>query len=110
MITGEFFTFENQNIVTMKDAAERYSPEMAEAFQPTDTARPATKKSPAVFDLLADQKPMTIVATTVTNENARTQGSKETAAIIGENISSGFYVFKVVGRVNAGSLLHFKLD
>ena len=42
----------------MNEAAERYSPEIAEAFQPTDTERPATKKSLAVFECCADQKPM----------------------------------------------------
>jgi hypothetical protein len=59
----------------MNDAAERYSPEMADAFQPTDTDRPATKKSLAVFDRRADQKPMPIVTATVTNENAKIHGS-----------------------------------
>ena len=34
----------------MKLAADRYSPEIALAFQPTDTERPATKKSWAVLD------------------------------------------------------------
>ena len=38
----------------MNEAAERYSPEIAEAFQPTETDRPATKKSLAVFDCFAD--------------------------------------------------------
>src|ERR1700694_5880215 len=59
----------------MNEAAERYSPEIAEAFQPTDTARPATKKSLAVFDRRADQKPMPMVAATVTNEKAKIHGS-----------------------------------
>src|SRR5476651_2216270 len=59
----------------MNDAAERYSPEMAEAFQPTDTERPATKKSLAVLDFLADQKPMPMVTATVTKEKAKIQGS-----------------------------------
>src|SRR5258706_15782603 len=59
----------------MKEAADRYSPEMAEAFHPTDTERPATKKSDAVFDLRADQKPIQIVAATVMNEKQRIQGS-----------------------------------
>src|SRR5205823_4483499 len=59
----------------MNEAAERYSPEMAEAFQPTETARPATKKSEAVFDLRADQKPIQIVAATVRNEKQRIHGS-----------------------------------
>jgi hypothetical protein len=35
----------------MNEAAERYSPEIAEAFQNTLTDRPATKKSDAVFAL-----------------------------------------------------------
>jgi hypothetical protein len=59
----------------MNEAAERYSPEMAEAFQPTDTERPATKKSLAVLDVLAERKPIQIVTTTVINENAKIQGS-----------------------------------
>ena len=48
---------------------------MALAFQPTLTLRPATKKSLAVLDFLADQKPMQIVAMTVTALKARIQGS-----------------------------------
>src|SRR5262245_29860126 len=59
----------------MKLAALRYSPEMALAFQPTLTLRPATKKSEAVFDFLADQKPIPIVATTVRALKARMKGS-----------------------------------
>src|SRR6266567_2132941 len=59
----------------MNDAAERYSPEIAEAFQPTDTDRPATKKSLVVFDFFADQKPIAIVTTTVMKENVRIHGS-----------------------------------
>src|SRR5436190_23661189 len=59
----------------MNDAADRYSPEIAEAFQPTDTERPATKKSLAVFDCLADQKPMPIVTTTVMKANVKIHGS-----------------------------------
>ena len=49
----------------MKEAAERYSPEIAEAFHPTETDLPATKKSDAVRDFLADQKPIQIVTMTV---------------------------------------------
>src|SRR2546423_6741358 len=59
----------------MNEAAERYSPEIAEAFQPTDTARPATKKSEAVLDLRADQKPIQMVAATVISEKQRIHGS-----------------------------------
>src|SRR5690242_10117351 len=59
----------------MNDAAERYSPEIAEAFQPTDTARPATKKSLVVFEVRAERKPIQIVTTTVMRENARIHGS-----------------------------------
>jgi hypothetical protein len=59
----------------MKDAAERYSPEIADAFQPTDTERPATKKSLAVFDFLADQIPIPIVTTTVMKEKVKIHGS-----------------------------------
>jgi hypothetical protein len=59
----------------MNEAAERYSPEIAEAFQPTDTERPATKKSLAVFDVFRDRKPIQIVTTTVISENAKIHGS-----------------------------------
>jgi hypothetical protein len=48
---------------------------MALAFQPTLTLRPATKKSLVVFDLLADQKPIQIVAITVRALKVRIQGS-----------------------------------
>jgi len=48
---------------------------MAGAFQPTETGRPATKQSPAVFDRLAERKPIHTVAATVMNENARIHGS-----------------------------------
>ena len=58
----------------MKLAALRYSPEIAEAFQPTDTERPATKKSEADFDVLAERKPIQMVTTTVIDERARIQG------------------------------------
>src|SRR3954464_10873403 len=59
----------------MNEAADRYSPEMAEAFQPTETERPATKKSLAVFEVLAERNPIQIVTTTVMEENARIHGS-----------------------------------
>ena len=59
----------------MKDAAERYSPDIAEAFHPTETDLPATKKSPAVFDFPADQNPIATVATTVIIENRKIQKS-----------------------------------
>jgi len=59
----------------MKDAALKYSPDMALAFQPTLTLRPATKKSLAVFDFCADQKPITIVTMTVIALKRITQGS-----------------------------------
>src|SRR5512133_1375207 len=72
----------------MNEAAERYSPEMAEAFQPTETERPATKKSLAVFDFRADQKPMPIVTTTVMNENAKIHGSTPVEAA--KSRGSGF--------------------
>jgi hypothetical protein len=49
----------------MNEAAERYSPEMAEAFQPTDTEWPATKKSLAVVEVFAERNPIQIVTTTV---------------------------------------------
>ena len=59
----------------MKLAALRYSPEMAEAFQPTETERPATKKSEADLEVLAERKPIQMVTMTVTAEKARIQGS-----------------------------------
>src|SRR5437899_11200800 len=59
----------------MNDAALRYSPEIAEAFQPTLTFRTATKKSCAVFERLADQKPIQIVAMTVRALKEKIQGS-----------------------------------
>jgi hypothetical protein len=62
----------------INEAALRYSPEMALAFQPTETDRPATKKSCAVFDRLADQKPIQMVATTVAALKASIQGSMVT--------------------------------
>ena len=68
----------------MKEAADRYSPEIAEAFQPTETERPATKKSCAVFDLLADQKPIQIVAMTVAALKVRIQGSMVARIILAE--------------------------
>ena len=66
----------------IKEAAERYSPEIAEAFQPTDTERPATKKSPALLDLPADQKPMPTVTTTVTKEKIAIHGSIPAVAMM----------------------------
>src|SRR4051812_38590229 len=59
----------------MNEAAERYSPEIAEAFQPTDTERPATKKSLAVFEVFAERKPIQSVIATVMNENPKIHGS-----------------------------------
>jgi len=60
-----------QDVAAQKELAQG----MADAFQPTDTERPATKKSLAVFDWRADQKPMPMVATTVTNEKTKIHGS-----------------------------------
>src|SRR6266508_2098407 len=60
----------------MKLAALKYSPEMALAFQPTLTLRPATKKSLAVLLRLADQKPIQIVTRTVRALKVRIQGSR----------------------------------
>jgi hypothetical protein len=59
----------------MKLAALKYSPEMALAFHPTLTLRPATKKSLAVFERFADQKPIQIVAMTVAALKVRIQVS-----------------------------------
>jgi hypothetical protein len=49
----------------MKEAADRYSPLIAEEFQNTLTDRPATKKSLAVLDIRVAQIPNQIVATTI---------------------------------------------
>ena len=65
----------------MKLAALRYSPEMALAFQPTLTLRPATKKSLAVLEVFAERKPIQIVTTTVMALKPRIQPS--TVANIG---------------------------
>src|SRR4029078_6466820 len=65
----------------MKEAALRYSPEMAEAFQPTLTLRPATKKSLADFELFSDQKPMATVTMTVMALKAKIQGSTVRASM-----------------------------
>src|SRR5215510_8955682 len=59
----------------MNDAALRYSPEIADAFHPTLTLRPATKKSLAVLDRRAAQKPIQIVTITVMALNVRMYGS-----------------------------------
>jgi hypothetical protein len=48
---------------------------MALAFQPTLTLRPATKKSLAVLEVLAERKPIQSVTATVTKEKAKIQGS-----------------------------------
>src|SRR4051812_19869612 len=48
----------------MNEAAERYSPEIAEAFQKTFTVRPATKKSEAVREMRVAYAPRAIVART----------------------------------------------
>jgi hypothetical protein len=45
---------------------------MADAFHPTLTLRPATKKSWAVFDFRAAQNPMKMVAKTVSALKVRT--------------------------------------
>jgi hypothetical protein len=57
----------------MKLAALRYSPEIAEAFQPTETERPATKKSEADLEVLAERNPIQIVTMTVMAEKVRIQ-------------------------------------
>src|SRR5436309_2942112 len=54
----------------MKEAALRYSPEMAEAFQKTFTERPATKKSLAVCEIRVAQRPRPMVTRTITATNA----------------------------------------
>src|SRR5947209_2243037 len=49
----------------IKEAALRYSPEMADAFQKALTERPATKKSLAVCEIRAAQTPIPIVTSTI---------------------------------------------
>src|SRR6478609_828906 len=79
----------------MNEAAERYSPEMAEAFQPTDTERPATKKSLAVLDVRAERKPIQTVTTTVMSEKARIHGSTplRKARVVMASAFDGFDLF-----------------
>ena len=72
----------------MNEAAERYSPEMADAFQPTDTPRPATKKSEALLARPAAQNPMPTVTKTVRALSETIHGS--TAASSGENMVSNW--------------------
>jgi len=59
----------------MKLAALRYSPEMAEAFHPTETERPATKKSEADLEDLAERNPISSVTITVMPARVRIHGS-----------------------------------
>src|SRR3989440_2875855 len=65
----------------MNDAALKYSPEIAEAFHPTLTLRPATKKSCAVLDFRAAQKPSQIVAKTVSALKVMMKGSMTIAGV-----------------------------
>jgi hypothetical protein len=88
----------------MKEAADRYSPEIADAFQPTDTDRPATKKSLAVLDFFADQKPIPIVTTTVTSENVRIHGSTPSSTASEFSIASAFYGVDLVLLKRDGAL------
>src|ERR1044072_81095 len=91
----------------MNEAALRYSPEMALAFQPTDTDRPATKKSCAVFDRFAAQKPIQMVVMTVRALKARIQGSMcivwEGGKWERENLGAGVSVSR---KPNFGIVLH----
>ena len=59
----------------INEAAERYSPEIAAEFHPTETERPATKKSWAVLDWRAAQNPINTVITTVVSEKNTIHGS-----------------------------------
>ena len=72
----------------MNEAAERYSPEMADAFHPTDTPRPATKKSEALLARPAAQNPIPTVTKTVRALRETIQGS--TAASSEENMVSNW--------------------
>src|SRR5262245_15134352 len=99
--------------IPMNDAADKYSPEMADAFHPTETERPATKKSPVVLDWRADQKPIAIVTTTVTKEKANTQASKETVVLKRFNvnmISGGCCCLGRRRRFHAGRFFLLKAD
>ncbi len=53
----------------MNEAADRYSPEIADAFQKTLTDRPATKKSDAVFAFRVAYSPSMIVAAVISATN-----------------------------------------
>src|ERR1700712_4383124 len=74
----------------MNEAAERYSPEIADAFQPTDTERPATKKSLAVLEVFAERKPIHTVTNTVMKEKAKIQGSTPLRKARGMVMASAF--------------------
>src|SRR5690349_14154979 len=54
----------------MNEAALRYSPEIAEAFQKAFTERPATKKSLAVCEMRVAQTPSPSVTSTITATKA----------------------------------------
>ena len=89
----------------MKEAAERYSPEMAEAFQPTETERPATKKSLAVLEVRADRKPIQMVTTTVTKEKAKIHGS--TPANKARGMAGALIAWPPAERLEPERLHHF---
>ena len=55
--------------IPMNEAAERYSPEMADAFQKTLTDLPATKKSAAEADFFVAQMPRRMVPTVTRRTN-----------------------------------------
>src|SRR5258705_9792559 len=77
----------------MNDAAERYSPEIAEAFQPTETDLPATKKSCAVLERFADQNPIQIVTMTVRALKANIHGSivANSTGVVMRSLSAAYF-------------------
>src|SRR5450432_1755562 len=95
--------------IPMKDAAERYSPEIAEAFQPTETERPATKKSLAVLEVRAERKPIQIVATTVMSEKVKIHGSTPSRKARGI-MGSAFHGIDLVLLQRDGALDEFPRD
>ena len=100
--------------IPMNDAADRYSPEIADAFQPTDTARPATKKSLAVLEVFADRKPIQTVTKTVMKENAKIHGStpfrKAREGIMAQRLTEFTSSFSsaMERRMNPHEMIHTK--
>src|SRR3954466_8947039 len=93
----------------MNDAAERYSPEIADAFQPTETERPATKKSLAVLEVFAERKPIQIVTATVMKENVKIHGSTPARILAARGRGTNEFMLMLPRRFAALDLGHFVL-